>query len=101
MHVFEGEEFDHLTLRESFMRRFGKESFGLCRKYESTCLKLAQVKNHCVFNLRCKKSGLIPRGLRVIPPVRTQHGFALAERVSHAFVREALQVEERTKRELF
>ena len=31
--------------------------------------------------------------------MRTQHGFALAERVSHAFVREALRVAEHKKRD--
>ena len=79
-------------MRESITETFGEEVFRLCRKYESNCIKLAEVKNHCIFNLRCKKSGLIPRGLCVVPPMKTKRGFEIAERerAGHAFVKEEL-----------
>ena len=63
-------------------------------------MKLGRYKNHCLFNLRCKKMGLVPKCLRVPCLVKSKVGRSIAERASHAFVKERLRLSERKRREL-
>ena len=65
-------------------------------------MKLSRYKNQCLFNLRCKKMGLVPKCLRVPCLVKSKVGRSIAERASHAFMKERLRMRlsERKRREL-
>ena len=63
--IFTDEEYVSLTLRECFSQRSGEEGLRLACEYESTCLKLGRYKNHSIFNMRCKKTGLVSKAHRV------------------------------------
>ena len=98
--LFEGREFDGLTLKECFVKGYGEETFRLSRSYSNALVGLARWKNHVVFNLRCKKAGVIPRSLRVACPIKTERGRAIANNAGRAFVRERLRLAEKRKKEL-
>ena len=99
MYVFEGEEFENVSLRKCFIKKFGEEVVTSSRQYESCCLKLARYKNHVIFNLRCKKRQLIPPSLCIHSPVDSSAGREIALRASKAYVRERIRISERNKRE--
>ena len=82
------------------MKKSGEEGFRFARRYEATCLKLSRYSNHTIFNHRCKKLGVVPRGLRVPCLVRTAEGKRIADKASREFVRERLRVTERRKKDL-
>ena len=81
--IFTGEEYQNLSLRECFIKKLDTESFRLAREYESACVKLSRYKNHCIFNLRCKKQGVVPKSLRVPCYVKSR-GHRIAEKASRA-----------------
>ena len=68
----------------------------MARDYEVTCLKLCMVKNHVVFALRCKKSDLVPTGLRI----RTKEERKIARNGEEAIAGESLREAEQRKRAL-
>ena len=98
--LFEGREFDGLTLKECFVKGYGEETFRLSRSYSNALVGLARWKNHVVFNLRCKNADVIPRSLRVACPIKTERGRAIANNAGRAFVRERLRLAEKRKKEL-
>ena len=98
--IFTGKEFENLSLRECFLKKSGEEGLRLARDYEGTCLKLSRVKNHVVFALRCKKSDVVPKGLRVRSRIRTKEGRKIARNAEKAFARESLRAAEQRKRDL-
>ena len=98
--IFTDKEFQVLSLRECFIKISGADCFRLARDCECTCVKLSKYKNHCIFNLRCKKQGVVPKGLRVPCYVKSERGQRNAEKASQSFVRELLRLVERKKRDL-
>ena len=98
--IFTDEEYRSLSLRECFIKKSGADGFRLARDYERTCMKLSRYKNHCIFNLRCNKQGLVPKGLRVPCFVQSEEGRRIAERAGRSFVRERLRVVKRKRKGL-
>ena len=84
--IFTGEDYEKLSLRECFLKKSGEKGFRLARDYEGTCLKLSRIKNHVVFALRCKKSDVVPKGLRVPCQIRTEEGRKIARNAEKNFV---------------
>ena len=63
-------------------------------------MKLGKCKNHAVFNLRCKKIGLVRRSLQCRSPVPSFRARKITERAGHQLVRERLRLSELRKKEL-
>ena len=51
--------------------KYDAETTQLSQKYARTLHKLARCSNHLEFNIRCSKAGLLPKYLRIKPPIRT------------------------------
>ena len=98
--VFEGQEFQCLSLKDCFVKRYGEGTFHFVRRYETVSKCYSKWKNNVLFNLRCKKLDLIPRSLRMKCPIKTERGRAIARSASRAFVKERLRIAELRKREL-
>ena len=50
--------------------QFGKDCLQLARKYEKTCRKIADYRNHIRFNLTCRNSNVSPKSLQLKVPVK-------------------------------
>ena len=80
-----------LSLKQELRNRYGRETTNLVKSYERCVEKLARYKNHVVFNLRCKSSGVVPPCLRVRPPLKTVRAQRIAERASEGFLQERIR----------
>ena len=68
-------------------------------RHERRSRKLARYNNHLTFLTRCIKSHIIPRDLRVEPPVPTRGARRVAELASMRFLRERIRLTQRAKRD--
>ena len=98
--VFEGQEYNGLSLKDCFVKGFGEEVFHMSRDYSNSCGRLTKWKNHVIFNLRCKKLDLVPKSLRMSCPIRMKRGQEIARHASREFVKERLRVAERKKKDI-
>ena len=60
------------------IRNFGEESYLLVKQLCDSKVKLAKARQQLTFNLRCKRSRVLPKSLRFKPPIRTAEVFAAA-----------------------
>ena len=85
------------TLKQDLRYCYEEETVNLSER----CFeKLARYKNHVVFNLRCKSSGVIPPCLRLRPPLKTARSQRIAERASEAFLQERIHESVTKKKKL-
>ena len=54
------------------LRRIGNEVFKAANDYCDYHVKLAKAKQQLNFNLRCKRTNIIPKSLQMRPPIQTQ-----------------------------
>ena len=52
--------------------------------------KLANTQKQLKFNLRCKRTNVIPKSLRAKPPIRTPEGYRIAHRTSRHYLQELI-----------
>ena len=98
--VFREQEFSNLSLKESFVKAHGKDTWDLAKKLEDVYVKLGKCNNHVVFNLQCKKMDLVPRSLQFRSPVPSFRARKIMEGAGHQLVRERLRLSELRKKEL-
>ena len=77
--------------------KYGCTALRLIRRHERCSRKLARYNNHLTFLTRCIKSHIIPRDLRVQPPVPTKGACRVAELASMRFLRERIRLTQRAK----
>ena len=77
--------------------KYGHTALRLIRRHERCSRKLARFSNHLTFLTRCIKSHIIPRDLRVQPPVPTKGARRVAELASKRFLRERVRLTQRAK----
>ena len=78
--AFREPELSNISFKESFVKAHGKDTWDLAKKLENVYVKLGKCKNHVVFNLRCKKMGLVPRSLHFRFPVPSVRARKIMER---------------------
>ena len=77
-----------MLYKQYLKNKYGKMTQLLVHEYGKEMDKLARYSNHLIFCLRCKNAGIIPRSLRIKPPVRKGKALMIAERTSRAFLNE-------------
>ena len=77
--------------------KYGRTALRLIRRHERCSRKLARFSNHLTFLTRCIKSHIIPRDLRVQPPVPTKGARREAELASKRFLRERIRLTQKAK----
>ena len=78
-------------------QKYGRTALRLIRRHERCSRKLARFSNHLTFLTRCIKTHIIPRDLRVQPPVPTKGARRVAELASKRFLRERIRLTQRAK----
>ncbi len=76
----------HTGLYKYIRENYDRNMLSACRRSVTTAVKLSRQKQHLVFNLRCKRYGLVPNSLRVRPLVRNHQGYHVAARASRQFL---------------
>ena len=83
--------FHHINLT------YGRTALRLIRRQERCQQKLACYSNHLTFLTRCIKNRIIPRDVRIHPPVPTRGAQKAAELTSMRFLRERISLTMRAK----
>ena len=71
---------------------YGRTVLRLIRQHERCSSKLARYTNHLTFLTRCIKNRVVPKDLRVRPPVPTKGARRVAELASMRFLRERIRL---------
>ena len=74
----------------SQLRNYGRVVLKTANFIFSDHKKLANTQEQLKFNLRCKKTNVIPKSLRVRPPIRTPGGYRIAQRTSKHYLEELI-----------
>ena len=75
----------------------GRTTLKLICRHERCSRKLARYTNHLTFLTRCIKNRVVPKDLRVRPPVPTKGARRVAELASMRFLRERIRLTQKTK----
>ena len=78
-------------------RKYGRTAPRLIRRHERCSSKLARYINHLTFLTRCIKNRVVPKDLRVRPPVPTKGARRVAELASMRFLRERIRLIQKAK----
>ena len=78
-------------------RIYGRTALRLIRRHERCSSKLARYTNHLTFQLRCIKNRVVPKDLRVRPPVPTKGAWRVAELASMTYLRERIRLTQKAK----
>ena len=78
-------------------RKYGRTAPRLIRRHERCSSKLARYINHLTFLSRCIKNRVVPKDLRVRPPVPTKGARRVAELASMRFLRERIRLTQKAK----
>ena len=78
-------------------RIYGRTALRLIRRHERCSSKLARYTNHLTFLTRCIKNHVVPKDLRVRPPVPTKGARRVAELASMRFLRERIRLTQKAK----
>ena len=78
-------------------RIYGRTALRLIRRHERCSSKLARYTNHLTFLTRCIKNRVVPKDLRVRPPVPTKGARRIAELASMRFLRERIRLTQKAK----
>ena len=70
------------TLIKQRSEVFYKEACQYCKLHE----KLAKVRQQLNFDMRCKRSNVLPQTLRFTPPIKTPQGWSTARRMGRAYL---------------
>nr|XP_054754438.1 uncharacterized protein LOC129260495 [Lytechinus pictus] len=81
-----------MNLFHIISQKYGRPALRLVRRHERCSKKLARFTNHLTFLTRCIKNTVIPKDLRVRPPVPTKSARIIAERTSRLFLRERIRL---------
>ena len=87
----------HNNLFYNINLTYGRTALRLIRRHERCQQKLARYSNHLTFLTRCIKNRIIPKDLRVRPPVPTKGAQKAAELISMCFLRERIRLTMRAK----
>ena len=71
---------------------YGRPALRLIRRHERCQQKLARYTNHLTFLTRCIKNRIVPKDLRVRPPVPTKGARKAAELTSMRFLKERIRL---------
>ena len=75
----------------------GRTTLKLICRHERCSRKLARYTNHLTFLTRCIKNRVVPKDLRVRPPVPTKGACKVAELASMRFLRERIRLTQKAK----
>ena len=78
-------------------RKYGRTAPRLIRRHERCSSKLARYINHVTFLTRCIKNRVVPKDLRVRPPVPTKGARRVAELASMRFLWERIRLIQKAK----
>ena len=78
-------------------RIYGRTALRLIRRHERCSSKLARYTDHLTFLTRCIKNRVVPKDLRVRPPVPTKSARRIAELASMRFLRERIRLTQKAK----
>ena len=78
-------------------RIYWRTTLRLIRRHERCSNKLARYTNHLTFLTRCIKNRVVPKDLRVRPPVPTKGAHRIAELASMRFLRERIRLTQKAK----
>ena len=78
-------------------RKYGRTAPRLIRRHKRCSSKLARYINHLTFLTRCIKNRVVPKDLRVRPPVPTKGARRVAELASMRFLRERIRLIQKAK----
>ena len=78
-------------------RIYGRTALTLIHRHERCSSKLARYTNHLTFLTRCIKNRVVPKDLRVRPPVPTKGARRVAELPSKRFLRERVRLTQKAK----
>ena len=70
---------------------FGRDTRRLADRYTNELLRNAKIRETLAFNLRCKRTNVIPRTLIQRPPIRSQEGFKIAKQNAMRYLRRYIQ----------
>ena len=85
------------TMNNRHKLKYRRTALRLIRRHERCSRKLARYNSHLTFLTRCIKSHIIPRDLRVQPPVPTKGARKVAKPASMRFLRERIRLTQRAK----
>jgi len=68
------------------LQECGKKTFQLTRKLFVIHGNLAKQRCHLFFNHRCKDEHILPKSLRICPPVRNHQGYEISKRFGFSFL---------------
>ncbi|XP_071505303.1 uncharacterized protein [Diadema antillarum] len=71
---------------------YGRTALRPVRRHERCSKRLARFSNHLTFLTRCIKNSVIPKDLRVHPPVPTKKARLIAINTSRRFLRERIRL---------
>ncbi|XP_066021441.1 uncharacterized protein [Pocillopora verrucosa] len=78
-------------------RIYWRTTLRLIRRHERCSSKLARYTNHLTFLTRCIKNRVVPKDLRVRPPVPTKGAHRIAALSSMRFLRERIRLTHKAK----
>ena len=76
---------------------YWRTTLRLIRRHERCSNKLARYTNHLTFLTRCIKNRVVPKDLRVRPPVPTKGAHRIAELASMRFLSERIRLTQKAK----
>ena len=80
------------SFKSHILSEYGKETVALIRCYSKGKESIARHRNNIIFDLRCKKHGILPPSLRIKPPIPTVEGQRIARQAGQQFLNEHLRV---------
>ena len=89
-----------MTFKDHVKRTYGTDSVTLVSRYSKCAEGIARHRNNIIFDLRCKKAGLLPPSLRIRSPISTGRGIRIATRASQQFLNEHIRYGNQQKKAL-
>ena len=80
------------SFKSHILSEYWKEIVALIRRYSKEKESIARHRNNIIFDLRCKKHGILPPSLRIKPPIPTVEGQRIARQAGQQFLNEHLRV---------
>ena len=79
------------NLHYSIRREFGLENVAILRKWEQLEKKIADIKNHRRFTLRCLSQKITPNSLKLKSNIKTSKGKRILERAERQLANECIR----------
>ena len=89
------------SLKNYITRTYGEKIKNQISVFEKSLSRKANLTNQLTFNLRCKKTRLIPKSLFFQPLIKTTQGKKIAGKTSELYLKEWIHVLNKRKRDLF